>query len=249
MSIFLVRTAGKLASEKSKSLSATDDVVARQMGFSLPQQEESSRNLRFSTADSEASWRFIAKFPRCGHWAIFGADGPDEIVPDGGCCPLEGFLKSGQQCSGHGSCVVDSMTKPNPLSFLELEEDEVEQLDEFTIRLTQKEQQESLGGNWAKLIEEAERNDDLKCEVKLKAEFSAKVCKKGETWGCVDDGENDKMWVRKCSSAKRENLNHIPQILNNNTVSLTRITVHLSVTNIVCRTHQQHEFESHPSNT
>ena len=153
------------------------------MGFSLPQQkqDESSRNLRFSTAGNEASWKLLQSFLDA---AIFGADGPDEIVPDGGCCPLEGFLKSGQQCSGHGTCVADPMTKPNPLSFLELEEDEVEQLDEFTIRLTQKEQQESLGGNWAKLIEEAERNDDLKCDVKLKAEFSAKVCKKGETWGC-----------------------------------------------------------------
>ena len=40
-----------------------------------------------------------------------------------------------------------------------------------------------------------------------------------------------------CSSAKRENLNHITQILTNNTVSRTRITTHSKITTIVCVTH------------
>ena len=214
--IVLLMLTCKAGGKAPQTLTPFEDDIAQMMGFQesqqqqQQQQQESSRNLRFTSrtgSESSQSWRFIAKFPRCGHWAFFGADGPNPVVPDGGCCPLEGFLSNGQSCSGHGTCIVDPMAKPNPLSFLEEDEteDEIVNLDQFTIRLTQKEQRESLGGNWAKLIEEAKRKNNLKCQVKLKKEYSAKICKKDETWGCVDDGENDKIWVREGCAGEFEN--------------------------------------------
>jgi len=107
---------------------------------------------------------------------------------------MEGFVeKTGESCSGHGACIREALFDESESALVELSEATMS--ESATITLTLDEQKESLGSKWVFLMEEAQRGD-LPCKVTLKTEYSTNKCKAKETFGCVEDGLMNKMYVR-----------------------------------------------------